>query len=76
MVTLRSGPNALSYIHESKPDLVVLSPGPGCPDDFKLKDTIQACIDKKVHTSIAQLSTELIALHWPSPHPRSLCGGA
>mmetsp|Transcript_13581 Transcript_13581/g.21186 ORF Transcript_13581/g.21186 Transcript_13581/m.21186 type:complete len:892 (-) Transcript_13581:66-2741(-) len=43
--TLRSGPSALESIQKlvdegNKPDMVVLSPGPGNPTDFKLSDTI------------------------------------
>jgi anthranilate synthase len=43
--TLRSGPSALKTLEEmasqgQKPDLVVLSPGPGNPSDFGLSDTI------------------------------------
>lgn len=43
--TLRSGPSALAALTEmldrdEKPDLVVLSPGPGNPSDFELSKTI------------------------------------
>ena len=43
--TLRSGPSALAQIDAmikagNKPDMVVLSPGPGTPSDFKLSTTI------------------------------------
>eukprot|EP00520_Triparma_pacifica_P005933 CAMPEP_0118646544 /NCGR_PEP_ID=MMETSP0785-20121206/8119_1 /TAXON_ID=91992 /ORGANISM="Bolidomonas pacifica, Strain CCMP 1866" /LENGTH=850 /DNA_ID=CAMNT_0006538557 /DNA_START=42 /DNA_END=2595 /DNA_ORIENTATION=- len=40
--TLRSGPETLKYLEteETNIDLVVLSPGPGNPDDFGLKDTM------------------------------------
>ena len=43
--TLRSGPAALAALESmaakgEKPDLVVLSPGPGNPTDFKLSDTL------------------------------------
>lgn len=45
VMTLRSGPSALKSIQKlvdegKKPDMVVLSPGPGNPTDFKLSDTI------------------------------------
>jgi anthranilate synthase len=48
VTTVRAGPQALRLIAEQQPDLVVLSPGPGCPDDFQLKDTIQTCVDRRV----------------------------
>ncbi|GMI12360.1 hypothetical protein TrRE_jg1899 [Triparma retinervis] len=40
--TLRSGPETRQYLEREKDgiDLVVLSPGPGNPDDFGLKDTM------------------------------------
>jgi len=45
VATLRSGPSALRTIQElvdggKKPDMVVLSPGPGNPTDFQLSKTI------------------------------------
>eukprot|EP00584_Thalassiosira_punctigera_P015704 CAMPEP_0172554374 /NCGR_PEP_ID=MMETSP1067-20121228/54247_1 /TAXON_ID=265564 ORGANISM="Thalassiosira punctigera, Strain Tpunct2005C2" /NCGR_SAMPLE_ID=MMETSP1067 /ASSEMBLY_ACC=CAM_ASM_000444 /LENGTH=906 /DNA_ID=CAMNT_0013342729 /DNA_START=131 /DNA_END=2851 /DNA_ORIENTATION=+ len=45
VTTLRSGPSALRTIQElvdngKKPDMVVLSPGPGNPSDFELPKTI------------------------------------
>jgi anthranilate synthase len=47
--TLRSGPSALAAIEKmvqmgQKPDMVVLSPGPGNPTDFALSTTIQLLI--------------------------------
>ena len=44
--TLRSGPSALAAIEKlaqdgQKPDMVVLSPGPGNPSDFGLSDEIK-----------------------------------
>lgn len=44
--TLRSGPSALKMIESlitkgEKPDLVILSPGPGTPSDFGLSTTIE-----------------------------------
>lgn len=46
VTTLRSGPSALSTIDSmvangNKPDLVVLSPGPGNPSDFGLSNSIE-----------------------------------
>lgn len=46
--TVRSGPNALRLIRNTKPDLLVLSPGPGCPADFHLSDTIDAALASRV----------------------------
>ena len=46
VTTLRHG-FAESVFDEEKPDLVVLSPGPGKPSDFHLSDAISAC--KKRH---------------------------
>jgi anthranilate synthase len=54
VVTCRSGDSLSNFVREKldtglfHPDLVVLSPGPGSPSDFKLKDTIQAMIDRKI----------------------------
>ncbi|TAL62008.1 MAG: anthranilate synthase component I [Legionella sp.] len=38
---------ALDFLNKNAYDLVVLSPGPGRPEDFKLQDTIAAIIEKK-----------------------------
>jgi anthranilate synthase len=51
--TLRSGPSALSAIDGlvakgQKPDLVVLSPGPGNPSDFALSKTIDCLLRHKI----------------------------
>jgi anthranilate synthase len=40
--------HALSYLNKNKFDLVVLSPGPGCPKDFKINQIISAVIEKKL----------------------------
>ncbi|KTD51132.1 anthranilate synthase component I [Legionella quateirensis] len=40
--------NALSYLQNSKYDLVVLSPGPGRPADFNLSATIQDIINRGI----------------------------
>lgn len=45
VVTRRSGFSPAVFDDE-KPDLVVLSPGPGTPDDFRLADTIRACLER------------------------------
>ncbi|MFI4963309.1 MAG: anthranilate synthase component I [Legionellales bacterium] len=39
---------ALHYLEGSHYDLVVLSPGPGRPDDFKLSETITAVIERGI----------------------------
>jgi len=36
---------ALERLGSERPDLVVLSPGPGTPSDFRLSDTIQRCVE-------------------------------
>jgi anthranilate synthase len=51
--TLRSGPSALKTIDAlvgkgQKPDLVVLSPGPGNPTDFELSKTIDCVLKHKI----------------------------
>lgn len=48
VTTVRSGPTARRLIAAEKPDLVVLSPGPGCPADFQLGETIATCLEDKV----------------------------
>ncbi|MDJ0696024.1 anthranilate synthase [Mastigocoleus sp. MO_188.B34] len=45
--TLRHG-FAESVFDTEKPDLVVLSPGPGKPTDFSVKETIEVCIQRKI----------------------------
>lgn len=51
--TLRSGPSALATIEsmieqDMKPDMVILSPGPGNPKDFKLSDSIDLLIKHNI----------------------------
>lgn len=53
VVTCRSGEPLKLFLEEhdkssDKIDLVLLSPGPGNPSDFKLKDTISAMIERKI----------------------------
>jgi anthranilate synthase len=53
VLTLRSGPSALKAIEKmilekDKPDMVVLSPGPGNPTDFDLSNTIEFLIQNKI----------------------------
>jgi anthranilate synthase len=47
VVTLRSGFPA-SVFDEIRPDLVVLSPGPGTPSDFDVAGTIRTLIDRRL----------------------------
>lgn len=51
--TLRSGPSALQTIEKmiqqgNKPDMVVLSPGPGNPTDFELSKSIDLLVQHKI----------------------------
>lgn len=39
---------AMNYLHENNFDLVVLSPGPGKPEDFKLSETIKFIISRGI----------------------------
>ena len=54
VITCRSGATLSEFISKQidtgkyRPDLVVLSPGPGSPSDFNLSFTIKAMIDRKV----------------------------
>ena len=47
VTTLRHG-FSTTMLDELKPDLVVLSPGPGSPEDFKIKGTVMACIRRAI----------------------------
>lgn len=47
VVTLRSG-FAETLLDEIAPDLVVLSPGPGTPSDFRLNDTLTAVCSRQL----------------------------
>ncbi|PZA10304.1 anthranilate synthase component I [Rhodopseudomonas palustris] len=40
--------HGLKMLAENTYDLLVLSPGPGRPEDFKIKDTIDAALEKKL----------------------------
>jgi anthranilate synthase len=54
VVTCRSGASLATFIEQQidsnqfKPDIVVLSPGPGSPSDFHLSQTIAAMIQRRV----------------------------
>lgn len=47
VLTLRNGFNK-EKLNEIKPDLIVLSPGPGCPSDFNLSVTIKMALDANI----------------------------
>lgn len=47
VTTLRHG-FAESLFDTERPDLVVLSPGPGRPSDFRVSETIAACISRQI----------------------------
>jgi len=47
VTTLRHGFSETVFDTE-KPDLVVLSPGPGRPNDFHVPDTVKACIHRNI----------------------------
>ena len=47
VVTYRT-PVASEVIDEYKPDLVILSPGPGCPTDFNCSETIAELFSRKI----------------------------
>lgn len=47
VTTLRFGFEA-TQLDELQPSLVVLSPGPGRPSDFKLRETIKLMLDRKI----------------------------
>merc|ERR1712051_1111191 len=53
--TIRSGPSSLTYIEnliqeDKRPDLAVLSPGPGNPSNFGLSSLIEFLIKHKIPT--------------------------
>jgi anthranilate synthase len=54
VVTCRSGASLKTFMKERmdtgifSPDITVLSPGPGSPSDFQLKETIDAMIARKI----------------------------
>mmetsp|Transcript_43593 Transcript_43593/g.52835 ORF Transcript_43593/g.52835 Transcript_43593/m.52835 type:complete len:452 (+) Transcript_43593:493-1848(+) len=55
VTTLRTGPSALANIQKMinegrKPDMVVLSPGPGNPSDFKLSQSIDLMVKNSIPT--------------------------
>lgn len=47
VTTLRHGFSE-SLFDTERPDLVVLSPGPGRPSDFKVPETVAACIQRQI----------------------------
>jgi len=54
VITCRSGSSLSAFVRREidtgnyKPDLVVLSPGPGSPSDFFLSDTINIMIERRI----------------------------
>ena len=47
VTTLRHG-FAESLFDTERPDLVVLSPGPGRPNDFRVSETVAACVSRQI----------------------------
>ncbi len=47
VTTLRSGFDDLDLL-KINPDMMVLSPGPGCPNDFNVSQTIRMAVDKNI----------------------------
>lgn len=47
VVTVRQ-PGVAAMLQSFAPQLVVLSPGPGTPDDFRLRDTLDLCVARQV----------------------------
>lgn len=47
VTTLRHGFSE-SLFDTERPDLVVLSPGPGRPNDFRVPETVQACLHRQI----------------------------
>ena len=47
VVTLRHGFDE-SLFDEERPDMVVLSPGPGRPGDFRVPETVAACVRRRI----------------------------
>jgi anthranilate synthase len=47
VTTLRAGFD-VTQLDELKPDLVVLSPGPGTPKDFDVSGTVQAAVEREI----------------------------
>ncbi len=47
VVTLRR-PAALALLDQEPPDLIVLSPGPGAPSEFRINETISSALRKKI----------------------------
>jgi len=73
VTTLRHGFSE-SLFDTERPDLVVLSPGPGRPTDFGVPDTVKACIRRQIplfgvclglQGIIEALGGELGVLHYP-----------
>ena len=63
VVTMRTPVNEAAY-DEVQPDLVVLSPGPGWPDDFNCKATIKAVRERGIPLFGVCLGLQAIAEAW------------
>ncbi|MFH7026787.1 MAG: anthranilate synthase [Heteroscytonema crispum UTEX LB 1556] len=73
VTTLRHGFSE-SLFDTERPDLVVLSPGPGRPRDFKVPETVAACVSRKIpifgvclglQGIVEAFGGELGVLHYP-----------
>lgn len=73
VTTLRYGFSE-SLFDTKRPDLVVLSPGPGKPSDFQVPETVLACIRRQIpifgvclglQSIVEALGGELGVLHYP-----------
>jgi anthranilate synthase len=73
VTTLRHGFSE-SLFDTKRPDLVVLSPGPGRPSDFRVPETVAACIRRQIplfgvclglQGIVEALGGELGVLHYP-----------
>lgn len=69
VLTLRSGRPFADFLQSKvdsgavKPDLVVLSPGPGSPDDFNLKTTISAVLERRLPLFGVCLGLQALVVH-------------
>ncbi|CAM9968377.1 unnamed protein product, partial [Discosporangium mesarthrocarpum] len=70
VTTMRSGQPLTAYLHDvrdgkqPRPDLVVLSPGPGSPSDFSISRTIEEMLDLKVPAFGVCLGLQGIVQHF------------
>jgi anthranilate synthase len=64
MVTVVRHVHALDMLKRRKWDLLVLSPGPGRPEDFKISGTIDAALEKKLPIFGVCLGVQAIGEHF------------